>query len=61
MSERACRDCRLISEGSSCQNCKSTNVSDDFSGLVIMIDPEGSTIAHAMGIDKRGRYAIRVR
>ena len=61
MSEKACRECRLISEGSTCPSCKSTNVSDDFSGLVIVFDPEGSSIAKAMGITKKGKYAIRVR
>ncbi len=61
MSERACRDCRLISEGTSCPNCKSRNVSDDFSGFVVIFDPEGSSIAKAMGISKKGKYAIRVR
>lgn len=61
MSERACRDCRLISEGSACPNCRSRNVSDDFSGLVIIFDPDGSAIAKAMGIAKKGKYAIRVR
>ena len=61
MSEKACRECRLISEGSTCPGCKSTNVSDDFSGLVIVFDPEGSSIAKAMGITKKGKYAIRVR
>ncbi len=61
MNEKACRECNLISGGSSCPNCKSSNLSDDFSGLVVIIDPEGSSIARAMGINKRGKYAIRVR
>lgn len=61
MGEKACRDCNFVSEGSVCPNCKSSNFSDDFSGLVIIINPEGSAIARAMGINKRGKYAIRVR
>jgi len=61
MSERACRDCHLIFEGPTCPNCKSTNISDDFSGIVVIFDPEGSAIAKAMGITKKGKYAIRVR
>jgi len=61
MNERACRECNYISDGSSCPNCKSTNLSDDFSGLIVIIDSEGSTIARAMGVKKKGKYAIRVR
>ena len=61
MNEKACRDCNFISEGSSCPNCKSTNLSEDFSGLVVIIDPESSAIAQAMGITKKGEYAIRIR
>jgi len=61
VSERACRDCHQIFRGSVCPNCKSKNISDDFSGLVIVIDPENSEIAKAMNIKVKGRYAIRVR
>ncbi|RLG96896.1 hypothetical protein DRO29_03955 [Candidatus Bathyarchaeota archaeon] len=61
MSERACRECHYIFHGSSCPHCKSKNVSDDFSGLVIIIDPENSAIAKVMNIKEKGRYAIRVR
>jgi len=61
MSEKACRECHKISSGSVCPNCKATSLSDDFSGLVIIFDSEGSAIARAMKVKEKGRYAIRVR
>jgi len=60
MPEKACRECRLLSAGSVCPECKTT-LSDDYSGLVIIFDPEHSQIAKAMKIKKKGRYASRVR
>jgi DNA-directed RNA polymerase subunit E" len=61
MSEKACTDCRTISQGPVCPNCKSTSLSDDFSGLAIIFNPEKSVIAKAIGIKDKGRYALRVR
>ena len=61
MSEKACRECHLISYGSVCPGCKVTSLSDDFTGLVIIIDLEGSAIARAMKVKEKGRYALRVR
>ena len=61
MVAKACRSCRLISEKSLCPECKSTDMSDDFSGLVIIEDPENSEIAKIIGIKKKGRYAVRIR
>jgi DNA-directed RNA polymerase subunit E" len=61
LTEKACKNCRYISNGPVCPNCKSTNLSDDWTGLVIIIDPEKSEIAKKMGIKTAGRYAVRVR
>ena len=61
MTEKACKNCRYISNGPVCPNCKSTNLSDDWTGLAIIIDPEKSEIAKTMRIKATGRYAVRVR
>ncbi len=61
MSDKACKDCRFISNGPICPNCKSNNLSDDWSGLVVIMDPSISEVAKRMGIKAAGRYAIRVR
>lgn len=61
MTEKACKVCRFVSNGPVCPNCKSTSLSDDWSGIVVVIDPALSEIAKRMGIKSPGRYAIRVR
>jgi len=44
-----------------CPRCKTASLSDDFSGLVIIFDPENSAIAKAINIKEKGRYALKVR
>ena len=61
MTDKACKNCRFISNGPVCPNCKSTNLSDDWSGLVIIVEPATSEVAKRMGIKAAGRYALRVR
>jgi DNA-directed RNA polymerase subunit E" len=61
MSEKACTTCHFITKESICPRCKNPSLSDDFSGIVIMFDPEGSAIAKAMNIKEKGRYALKVR
>jgi DNA-directed RNA polymerase subunit E" len=61
MSEKACANCHFITKENVCPKCKSTSLSEDFSGLVIVFDPESSAIAVAMKIKEKGRYALKVR
>ncbi|MEA2089861.1 MAG: transcription elongation factor subunit Spt4 [Thermoproteota archaeon] len=61
MSEKACRECHLIFHGSVCPRCKTSTLSDDFSGLVIILNPKDSAIAKVMEVKEKGRYALRVR
>jgi DNA-directed RNA polymerase subunit E" len=61
MSEKACPTCHCLTKENVCPKCKTSGLSDDFSGLVIIFEPEGSAIAKAMNIKKKGRYALKVR
>ena len=61
MNEKACRTCKFLVSGTICSNCKSTSLSDDWTGIAIILDPSGSRIAAKMGVQKDGRYALRVR
>jgi len=59
--EKACKNCHMISNGPICPGCKSSNLSDDWTGLLVVINPETSEVARKMGIKAPGRYAVRVR
>jgi DNA-directed RNA polymerase subunit E" len=61
MSERACTMCHFITKENVCPKCKSTNLSEDFGGIVIIFDTETSAIAKAMNIKEKGRYSLKVR
>jgi DNA-directed RNA polymerase subunit E" len=61
MREKACTNCHFITKENVCAKCKSTNLSEDFSGIVVMFDPENSSIAKTMKIKQKGRYALKVR
>jgi DNA-directed RNA polymerase subunit E" len=61
VSEKACSTCHFITRENVCPKCKTSSLSDDFSGIVILFDPENSAIAKAMNIKEKGRYALKVR
>ena len=61
MREKACTNCHFITKENVCAKCKSTNLSEDFSGIVVMFDPENSSIAKTMKIKEKGRFALKVR
>jgi DNA-directed RNA polymerase subunit E" len=43
-----------------CQNCKNKELSDEWSGLVIILDTAKSNVAQTLGITVPGRYALKV-
>jgi len=61
MSEKACANCHFITKENVCPKCRSTTLSEDFGGIVIVFDPETSAVAKAMKIKEKGRYALKVR
>lgn len=59
--EIACRKCKTLTTSRICPNCKSKDLSPNWSGLVIINDVDSSQIAKTLNIEKPGRYALKVR
>jgi DNA-directed RNA polymerase subunit E" len=61
LAELACRRCKFISiDSSTCKNCGSTELTKEWYGYVVIIDPEKSEIAKRLEITIPGKYALRV-
>jgi len=58
--ELACRKCKTLTTGRICPNCKSKDLSPNWSRLVIINDVDSSNIAKTLDIKKPGRYALKV-
>ena len=58
--KKACRNCKLIVDGTVCPNCKGNQFSENWKGKIIIIDPEKSEIAKRIGIKIKGEYAIKL-
>lgn len=58
----ACRECRMIvhTKEKACPKCQG-ELSDKYSGLIIILEPERSEIAKLVGLNAVGSYAIRVK
>jgi DNA-directed RNA polymerase subunit E" len=67
--QRACRQCHFLTSENVCPNCKSTNLSSSYTGIVVVLpsrdsgeDPrKASYIAERLNIDRPGKYALKVR
>jgi len=60
---KACIKCKLLVPFNveECPNCGSLEFSEDWEGVVIVVDPEKSHLAKRLGISKPGRYAVKLR
>ncbi len=60
MNEKVCLKCKRVISGTECEVCKNSKLSSNWQGLVIIIDKD-SEIAKKIGIDKPGKYALKVK
>ena len=58
--EMACRKCKFITIGKVCPICKSSDLTPDWSGIVLVVEPTNSEISKTLGITQKGKYAIKV-
>ncbi len=60
MPEKACKSCRRLVKGNLCPICKSSDLTKNWKGVLLVIDAN-SEIAKEAGITAPGKYAIRVK
>lgn len=58
--DKACKLCRRIVKGNICPACKTTELSKNWRGVIVVVDPT-SEMAKAAGITAPGRYAVKVK
>ncbi|MCI4432421.1 MAG: transcription elongation factor Spt4 [Nitrosopumilus sp.] len=58
--EMACRKCKHVTIGKVCPICKSSDLTPDWSGVVLVVDPTNSQVSKTLGIKQKGKYAIKV-
>jgi DNA-directed RNA polymerase subunit E" len=59
---KACRQCKkIVAEGETCPACGSDDLSERYSGLLIVLDAEKSEIAKVSEVKAPGRYAVKVK
>lgn len=58
---RACLNCKMISDSPKCPNCGGEEFTQEWSGEVMVFNPEASSIAKLIGARVPGRYAVRLR
>ena len=58
--ELACRKCKCVNVGKVCRVCKSSDLTANWDGLVVIANPETSRIAKTLKITGNGKYALKV-
>ncbi|MBN1923803.1 MAG: DNA-directed RNA polymerase subunit E'' [Nanoarchaeota archaeon] len=61
MIEYACKKCNRILTKKSCPTCQNVDVSKNWKGMVLILDPDKSEIAKKLKIGSVGMFALRVR
>ena len=56
----ACRKCKRVTTEKVCPSCKSSDLTPDWSGVVLVVDPTNSEISKTLAITQKGKYAIKV-
>ena len=58
--ELACRKCKCVTISKVCPACKSSDLTPDWEGIVVVANPEKSRIAKTLKITVKGKYALKV-
>ncbi|MEM0014177.1 MAG: transcription elongation factor subunit Spt4 [Zestosphaera sp.] len=59
---KACSNCKYLvgRDESKCPNCGGETFTEDWRGVVLILDPERSLVSRHLNIRKEGKYALRL-
>jgi RNA polymerase subunit RPABC4/transcription elongation factor Spt4 len=57
--EIVCSKCNALNTKRICSNCRNTSMSAASSGLVVVLDPNGSEVSKVLKFEMPGRYALK--
>jgi DNA-directed RNA polymerase subunit E" len=58
--ELACKKCKAITVGKVCPICKSTELTPDWYGIILIFDANKSKVASLLEIRSAHKYALKV-
>ena len=58
--EVACKKCKAVTVGKVCPICKSSELTPDWYGIILIFDPSKSRIASLLEIHDPHKYALKV-
>jgi DNA-directed RNA polymerase subunit E" len=58
--EVACKKCKALTTGKMCPVCKSTELSKDWFGIMLVLNPKKSKVAATLEITAPHKYALKV-
>ncbi|HYX57098.1 MAG TPA: transcription elongation factor subunit Spt4 [Nitrososphaeraceae archaeon] len=58
--EVACKKCKALTIGKVCPLCKSSDLTPDWSGIILVFNPSQSQIASTLEITIPYKYALKV-
>ncbi|HET9357435.1 MAG TPA: transcription elongation factor subunit Spt4 [Nitrososphaeraceae archaeon] len=58
--ELACKRCRAVTVGKVCPICKSTELTPDWYGIILIFDANKSKVASLLEIHASHKYALKV-
>jgi DNA-directed RNA polymerase subunit E" len=59
---KACRSCKALvdKEVEVCPVCGSRDFTDEWSGVVVILNPEESEIAKLLNLKNKGRFVVKI-
>jgi len=58
--EVACKKCKALTTGKMCPVCKSTELTKDWFGIMLILEPKKSKVATTLEITVPHKYALKV-